>query len=169
MSVLRRFTPVHFLGVRGHNMDLHETYMLGRSWERGVDGRWINANHRRLCELINQYDPTMHLVWVPPEERQPGDTHPFGILHQQPGKPDQIIFTLTEVDMEVPHKILARVAENDLRTHDVFKRLDIEAQAERVWKAAKREEEIAERNDLRKHILKSPLHSYKHGGTEWVR
>jgi hypothetical protein len=149
-------------------MNLHDTYLLGRSWERGADGRWINANHRRLCELINQYDPTMHLVWVPPENRQEGDSHPFGILHELPGKPAQIIFTLTEVDMEIPHKVLARVAENDLRTHDVFKRLDLEAQAERVWLAAKREEELAEKNDFRKSILKSPLHTFQHKGHKWV-
>lgn len=48
-------------------------------------GQFISREHQRVAEVINEYDPTLQLVWIPPEKRALDENFPFAILHSPGG------------------------------------------------------------------------------------
>ncbi len=132
-------------------------------WNEEV-GAFLSEDHRRFAEIINDYEPTLFLVFIPPAKRDPEDKHPYAIVHMPEGQEAYPVMILSETEMENPQAILARLFLNDREKGDPAANLaamEIAAKAMRLHKQA--EEEEAQR-DLAASVLRSPLHTYRHNG-----
>lgn len=123
---------------------------------------FISVKHQRVAEIINEYDPDLLLVWIPPDKRIPGDEgKEFAVLHTKHGK--QYVAMFVKED-EVDERLLAKLWAADEKNGNVLSKLDAMNAAVQAMKLKEQMEIQAEKDDLAKSILKSPKHTYKHGG-----
>lgn len=127
-------------------------------------GHFLSEKHRRIGEIINDYNPDLHLVWIPPTDRNAEDTMPFAILHTPPGRPEYIVFKVAED--EVDARLLARLWENDMAVNNPLRRLEALEAANQAILYKKQMEEAEERADIARSMFKSPLNVYRFGGKD---
>lgn len=128
----------------------------------GKSGEYINTDHARIAQIVNDYDPSLYLCWVPPAQRLPGDTQTYALVQQRSGQPEQIVKTFT--DNEIDERILAWIFRADTTRHDVLSELDAHNAAQQLVEAKKWEDTRDEMADFAKTVLKSPKHVFKHAG-----
>jgi hypothetical protein len=116
------------------------------------DGRFVSSDHIRIAEILQDYDPDLHLAWIPPENRGPGDTKIWGVFFKQ-----HLVARFEECD----HRILAYIWSGDSQKHDVLANIEAEEAAKRAIELKKQMEEAELRQDHVVSALKSPLHYYK--------
>ena len=123
------------------------------------DGRWINERVSRIVEIIKDYDPNLEVAWIPPEKREPGDSA-FAIIENYPGKPRQVAFYV-DSEAEFDERVLTRIFQGDTTKHDVLGNLEASNRAVEAIEYKKRMEQLEEEYDHMKHVLKSPLNTYR--------
>ena len=116
--------------------------------------------HRRVAEVINDWDPTVFLAYVPPEERAFNEEFPFALLHQPEGRPSYIIRKLRPE--EVNESLITWLWSNDLASTDVFGTLEAQDRAREALRLKEKLERKEELQALGTAILKSPKSIYKH-------
>jgi hypothetical protein len=127
------------------------------------DGRWVSEKHERIARIIQDYNPDLHLAYIPPDKRDPNDV-PFAVIHTPQGKPSYIVFTANECD----ERILERLWETDsAKQGDILSKIDAHNAAVEAIRMKKELDEAEERQDLISHIVRSPLNVYKHNGVEF--
>lgn len=126
------------------------------------DGRWVSEDHERIARIIQDYDPELHLAYIPPDSREPGDV-PFAVIHTPVGKRSYVVFTADVCD----ERILERLWTSDSQRSDVLSSIDAHNAALEAIKMKKQMDYEEERNELIKSIVKSPLSVYKHNGIEF--
>ena len=127
------------------------------------DGRWVSESHERIARIIQDYDPELFLAYVPPNERQPGETAPFAVIHQPNVGPSYVVATFADCD----ERILEHLWTIDNKHGDVLTRMDAHNAALEAIKLKKKMDEAEERQDLISHIIKSKKNVYKHNGVEY--
>jgi hypothetical protein len=127
-------------------------------------GHYISAEHQRIAELINDYDPDLFLIWIPPSNRN-GEIYPFAILHRPVGKKEYIVRTLKED--EVDARLLAWLWANDQERSNPVAMVDKWDQARAALEAKKRDDELAELREMATSILKSPKSIYRINGCDF--
>lgn len=136
-------------------MTLHKTSV-------GVVDTTVQSElHRHIAEIINDWDPTVFLVWIPPEQRNMDEEFPFGLLHIPENAPQYIIRKLRPE--EVNETLLTWLWSNDLARTDVFGTLQAQEKAREALALKRRLEEKEARDDLATSILQGK-HWYKHDG-----
>lgn len=135
--------------------------LLGSAYV-ATDQGFVSAEHQRIAEIIADYDPDIHLAWIPPDKREPGDS-PFAVVHTPVGQPSYIAFYADECD----ERLLARVFANDLAKNDVWAQLEKAEAAREAIKLKRQMDEAEERKDLVQHIIKSPKSRYRHNGVTY--
>lgn len=128
-------------------------------------GSFVHAKHQRIAEIIHDYNPELELAWIPPANRTAEDTKPFMVIHNQSDGQRYPVFSLSEDELD--ERVLARLFYADMKKHKadtVMTAIEAAEAAEAIYKAKEHEDEMAEARDLATHILKSPLHTYRHGG-----
>lgn len=87
-------------------------------------GYALSADHQRIAEIIQDYDPCLELAWIPPDQRNENDRQPFAVLHRAiPGGPvDYVVFRLAE--NEVDHRVLARLFSGDNSKQNVLESIE---------------------------------------------
>lgn len=127
------------------------------------DGHWINENHARIAELINEYDPTMELLWIPPEYRVKNSNEaPYAVRHNPPDKEPYIMFYIKEDELD--HRVLARIYRGDTTKNDVQAMIE---SSDKAWNNLRTKialEKAAERQDFIKTVVGSNKHQFKHNG-----
>lgn len=130
-------------------------------------GHWINGKVQRIAELISDFNPELHVVWIPPEDRAATDVKPYGILHRPFGKPEYLVKVLTEDEFNP-----SLVADLILMQKNAPKLLEI-LEAQELAAALVREKEIIEmqeeERDRAMFMFKSPLHWLRMGNGEVIR
>jgi hypothetical protein len=124
-------------------------------------GHYISADHQRVAELINDYDYSLFLVWIPPSDRT-GEIYPFGILHRPIGRPEYIVRRLKE--SEVNADLIAWLWTNDNERNNPIAVLEKQEQAEKALKLKKHLDELQEQKDIALSVINSPLNTYRHAG-----
>lgn len=132
-------------------------------------GRLISQDHQRIAEIINDYDHTLFLVWIPPEDRDTEDSKdfPFAVSCMPENAAPYILFRLRET--EVDHRVIARIFEMDnvKNTAPAVARIENEIKAKEAVKLREQFDEMMERHELSASILASPLNTYKHNGVKY--
>lgn len=127
------------------------------------DGRWISDRVSRIVEVIHDYDPSIEVQWVPPEERELGDPV-FRLMELRPNGQKFIMFYIQD-ENAFDESVLARIFQSDATKNKLtLSAIDAHNDAVRALKLKKQMEELDEAHDLAKTILKSPLHTFRHNG-----
>lgn len=126
-------------------------------------GHFVSEEHRRIAEVINEYEPTLSLVWIPPDKRSFDDTHPFAILHSPSNRQPYIVRKLSE--QQINSDLVAWLWSNDQARNgrDLNAYLDAQQAAEKALQMKRSMEIREEANDVALHIVKGK-NWYKHNG-----
>jgi hypothetical protein len=122
--------------------------------------------HRRVAEIINDYDPTLFLAWVPPRLREMDEQFPFAIIHQPAGQPQYVVRKLKE--SEVNEELLAWLWSNDTTKTNVLDRLEALDNARHALKLKEDIERDEELKEFATAVIGSPLHTYRHNGRKYT-
>lgn len=127
---------------------------------------FVSDSHRRVAEIINDYDSELFLAFVPPQLRELDEQYPFALIHSPQGKPQYVVWKLKE--SEINEQLLARIWSSDNLKHDVLGRIEALDAARHAMKLHAEMEAREEANEIGASILKSPLHTYKHNGKKYT-
>lgn len=127
-----------------------------------ADGRWVSEKHERIARIIQDYDPDLHLAYIPPDKREPGDI-PFAVIHTPPDAPDYVVATFDDCD----ERILEHLWSIDNKHGDVLSRMDAANAAKEAVKLREQLDREEERKELIGSIVRSPLNVYKHNGVKY--
>lgn len=111
-------------------------------------GEFVSDDHVRLARTINDYKPTLSLVYVPKKNRDATDTKPWAILERDERFGEHVIRYLSDDEMKRPNEVLAWVFAGDQDKHDkreIIARFDLETTAAQ---ALSMQRDMDERADL---------------------
>lgn len=128
-------------------------------------GMALSAEHTRIAELIKEYEPSLELAWVPPENRTLNEEFPFAVIHRVQGVEPYVVMRLRE--NEVDHRVLARLYAADNSRGNVLSDIELEEKARRQVAARKAEEELAEAHEMAAWAIRSKAGS-KHNGVRYI-
>jgi hypothetical protein len=127
------------------------------------DGHFVSEKHARISEIIQDFNPYLQLVWIPPENRTDDNPEPpYAIMDTTPGKQPYVIFTIKEDELD--ERVLARLFQADLSQHDVLARLEATERAAEVVRLKERMDKAEEHKDFVKSVVGSGKHSFRHNG-----
>lgn len=127
------------------------------------DGRWISDRVSRIVEIINDYDPSIVVEWVPPDQRQLGDPA-FRLMEVRDDNKRFVMFYV-QTEAEFNESVLERIFQSDAAKNGFsLSTIDAKNDALKAIKLKAQMEELDEANDLAATILKSPLHKFRHNG-----
>lgn len=140
-----------------------QTSDLIHEWDANT-GTYVSEKHRRVAEIIHDYDETLQLVFIPPKDRSTPEDHkvPFAILHTPPNQQPYIVRAVAE--SEVDERLLAWLWSNDGERGDPFATLQKIDEAQKVMEAHAAQEARDEAMEIGASILKSKKHTFKHNG-----
>ena len=99
------------------------------------EGYFTSEVHRRVAEIIYDYDPDLRLAFIPYSQRDPSDPNekPYAVVDVKPGiKPHFVMYA--DEDELSSGALLARLFNNDLSKVDVGARLKAEEDARELMK-----------------------------------
>lgn len=130
-----------------------------------IDGMMLSAEHVRINEIIQDYDPTLSLVWIPPNMRSHDDREPFAVRCDPPDAPAYIVFRLAE--NAVDHRVLARLfAGDNAKNSDILTVIENEEAARRLLDMKKEMDRQEEAKELAAWAIKARPGS-KHNGVRF--
>lgn len=142
---------------------LHQTANV---WNSDL-GEFVSDAHMHLAQVLQDYKPTLSLVYIPIKDREADDTKPWAILDSPANMPPHIIRYLSDIEMQKPAEVLAWIFEGDLDKHrpdDVFARMEAKRAAEELMNLKKQEEELADHYELISFAAKTNKNTWKHNG-----
>jgi len=133
------------------------TYLLDET------GKFVSQEHRRVAELVAEYDPSLSLVWIPPEKRDHDEQFPFAVLHSPEGQKPYIVRKVQMQDMN--ETLIAGLWMNDQARNkrDLPSWLEAQEFAQKEMKRKRSEEQLAEFSDFATSVLRGK-NWYKHDG-----
>ena len=106
-----------------------------------VEGHIVERDALLVAEAINEYDPTLKVICLPPEKAGINDA-PFIIAQECPDGVLRRIFEVWHLD----NSVLARIESADTTRHDVQARIEwINAEAKKLSKKRYEEKNIEKR------------------------
>ena len=137
--------------------------LLGASMEWSNEaGSYIDSNHRRVAQIVNDYDSRLFLAWIPPDRREPGNPYVYALVHQPPGQPEYVAKTF-RAD-EIDERVLAWIFRADNNRFDTLTELDALEAARKLAQAKAWEDAREQMKEFAKTVMGSPLHTFKHDG-----
>lgn len=129
---------------------------------------YINSKHERIARIINEYDPCLQLVWIPPENRDEVDTFPYAIVSNDPNGSRRALSFWTE--NEIDERLIEWLFLNDFTKHspiEMFDAIQSHNMAVKLLEEKAIEDKYEEKKEFMKFLLKSPLHTVKHEGRKY--
>lgn len=124
-------------------------------------GHFISERHRAVAGIIQDWNPNLQLVWLPPDVRVAGDENKeFAVILTDPEHYKQEVVCYASPD-EVDERLVARLYEMDTKRTDVLSRLEYDERARRLLEARIEMERAEERAEITTSVLASNLHTYK--------
>lgn len=124
------------------------------------NGHFVNSRVQKVCNAIQDYEPELDVMFIPPHMRREGQAA-YRIIHRPVGAPPYILFTVRR-DEDFDERILQRIIMNDQR-HGKQTMSELEAYdaAQKLVQNREWMDKMGEANDIAKHVLKSHLNTYK--------
>lgn len=135
------------------------TYLLDQE-----TGYFISEKHRRIAEIIKEYQHDLELAWIPPDKREPGDK-PFAVIHRPVGNQPYVVFHLDET--EVDERVLARLWSSDNTNHHTLNYIEALENAREAVRMKEQMDRIEEEKELIASIIATPKSVYRHNGVEY--
>src|SRR4030067_1411292 len=118
-------------------------------------GYFISEQHRIIAEIIQDYNPDLYLMWIPPDKRGLDDTEPFAIVHMPIGKPQYVVRRCK--DSEVDVRLLQWLWSGDTARegNDILGSLEAYEAASKAIKLKEQEDQLAAQRDVALSVIKS--------------
>jgi hypothetical protein len=99
------------------------------------EGYFVNETHRRVAEIIADYDPHLRLAFIPYSQRDPNDPleKPFAVIDTRPTLGPHFVMFADESEIS-DGSLLARLFNNDLEKVDVGARLKAQQEAQEIMR-----------------------------------
>lgn len=119
---------------------------------------------QRIAEIIQDFDPTLELRWIPPENRTAFDNKPFAIWQVAPGFPPYIVMSLSEDELD--HRVLASLFNASNKNGNILDKIEAEEAAKQVLRMKERMEIEEELRQFSVWALRQDK-TVKHNGVEY--
>lgn len=139
------------------------------TWD-SASGAFLNEDHRRMAEVLADYNPYFSLVWIPPKDRTAEDIKPYAILDSSPNIKPYVMRYLSEEEMKNPSAILSWIFEGDLnrnRPGDVLAKIEAEELARKLMDTKREHDILAAQEDLTAFMVsggRDKKHYIRHNG-----
>jgi hypothetical protein len=133
-------------------------------------GEFVSDAHAHLAQVLQDYKPTLSLVYIPVKDRDETDTKPWAILDSPANMAPHIIRYMSDEEMQKPAEVLSWIFEGDLTKHrpdDVFARMEAKRAAEELMNLKKQEEELADHMELIEFAAKTNKNTWWHNGKKY--
>jgi hypothetical protein len=130
-----------------------------------VNGHFVSQKQVRINEILRDYDPTLQLQWIPPDQRSAKDLA-FRVVCFPDGKPPYLVCTANEAD----ERLLATVFEADQRNSpNKLSYIENYNRALELARAKEDEERRQEDHALAASVIRNTKSSFRHGGIDFER
>lgn len=141
--------------------------LLGTEYHYDTEsGTFVSAKQMRIAEILHDYNPELSLMWIPPAQRSHEDIKPYVVVHTKADGSQYPVFYLSEDELD--HRVLGRIFANDMKNHDgadsMMREIEAYENAKKIVEAKELEDKKAEKLDFAKSLIKSHLHTFRHGG-----
>lgn len=121
------------------------------SWNSDLN-EFISDDHAHLAAILNDYKPTLSLVYIPKKNRVTlaEQAKPWAIMDSPAYLPPHIIRFLSDEEMKNPQAILKWIFLGDLeknRPQDVLARIEAEQAADELMALKRQEDQLADTMD----------------------
>lgn len=124
---------------------------------------YLTEKHRRIAEILRDYDPTLELLYLPPHSRSALDTKPFAVVCRPPNaRPYYVLFA-----EDADERLLARVFAADNRDKSVLGEMEKMNAAKELIMMKEQMDAMNEAHALAASIFRSRKIHYKHGGVDF--
>lgn len=118
------------------------------------EGHFVSQKWMFLAEMLQDYNPSLELRWIPPDKRSAEDRDkPYMVAHRDRLGKEYIVLYASETDS--PEEIMTRVIYSDMKHGDVLDRMEIRNNVNRLFELRRREEELAEQEEFAAWLLKT--------------
>ncbi len=134
--------------------------LFEKSTHEFVDGQFVNSKVAAITASIKEYEPELDVEYRPPAARQRGEAA-YRIVHRPVNSAPYVLFHVQEEE-DFDERVLFRIIYNDQRNgKQEYDEVRAWEKAQELQQKRKFEDAIAEANDLARHIMRSPLNTYK--------
>ena len=130
-----------------------------------ASGHALSAQHTRIAEIIQDYNPELELAWIPPNDRTSFDQKPFAIIHNMPNGSRYVVGTFSEAEMD--HRIITYLFNHDARNRDILSDIDRENAAKELLAYKERMDEQQEREEMARAMIRTNKSTWKHDGKKY--
>jgi hypothetical protein len=125
----------------------------------------LSQTHERVARLLKDYNPDLELQYIPEHDRTAFDAKPFRVVHNSP---NGVYIIGHFAAKDVNHTLVAHVFKHDIaRNGNFLNDLEAEEKAREALILREALDKHEEREDFAKHLIKSPLHTYRHNGKKY--
>lgn len=118
------------------------------------EGQFVSQKWMFLAEMLQDYNPSLELRWIPPEKREVEDRDkPYMVVHQDRQGRNYIVLYASETDQ--PEDVMTRIIQADMKHGNVLDRMEIRNNVQRLFELRKREEELAEQEEFAAWLVKT--------------
>lgn len=118
------------------------------------EGQFVSQKWMFLAEMLQDYNPSLELRWIPPEKREAEDRDkPYMVVHQDRQGRNYIVLYASETDQ--PEDVMTRIIQADMKHGNVLDRMEIRNNVQRLFELRKREEELAEQEEFAAWLVKT--------------
>lgn len=114
-------------------------------------GSFISSKLQRLAEIIQDYDPSLELRWIPPNMRTSEDSKPYVIIHNLGNGRSYSVMHFD--DLTEPEQVLARIFEGDNRQGNVLASVEANNAAIEAFRLKERMDQAEEAKDMTAFLL----------------
>ncbi|MFF5977030.1 hypothetical protein ACFY7C_36620 [Streptomyces sp. NPDC012769] len=146
-------------------MRVNDSKLFNGNFYFPVDGHFVSEKQVRINEILQDYDSTLQLQWIPPDQRGPEDKA-FRVVQFPLGRAPYAICFADEAD----ERLLAKVFEADQRNSpNKLSYIENYNNALELMRAKEAREQRQEDHELAASILRSEKSNYRHGGINFER
>jgi hypothetical protein len=122
-----------------------------------VDGHFVSAKQVRINEILQDYDPSLQLQWIPPDKRSATDLA-FRVVCFPDGRPPYAVCFSEEAD----ERLLAKVFEADQRSSpNKLSYIDNYNKALELARAKEDEEKRMEAHEMAQSVIRNNKSYYR--------
>ncbi len=142
-----------------------DSKLLNGSFYFPIDGHFVSEKQVRINEVLQEYDPTLQLQWIPPDQRSANELA-FRVVCFPLGRAPYLVCTSEEAD----ERLLAKVFEADQRNSpNRLNYIDNFNNALELVRAKEAFEKRQQDHELAASILRSRKSHFYHGGIDYER
>lgn len=119
-----------------------------------TEDRFVSQKWMFLAEMIQDYNPSLELRWIPPDKRSNQDRDkPYMVVHQDKHGKDYVVLYASELDQ--PEEVLERIFLSDMKNGNVLTRMEARNSAKKLFEMREKEEQLAEQEEFTRWLVET--------------